>query len=616
MRLCAEALFALNAAIDTGLLACSARLCGQKLFWRRLIAAGCLGGVYAVAAVLPELGFLRSGLVKLCAAVGMCLLSFGAGRYLARLTAAFCAMGCVFAGAVTAFTQLTGTGLMRVPGDGYYPVSALALCAIGALCVAVCRLFFSACAQHSARSFEQLTLRLEEREISIVNYPANTEAKIESYKGGHTQMKTAKEQTPATKEVKEETGAEGQAVTMTEEQLAQLLEQAAESGATKALKAAADAADDETKDDPADDETKDDDGKDDEAKAAAPAAKEAKAAPARSAAQRKYAGIYMNTGRTDKEEKSGLPAGIGWVRFQKCMMRANKDYDIAASIARKEYGDGFLERQIKAMSVTAPTDGGYLVPEVYASEIIPLLRDKAIILRLGATELPMDRGNINIPKMTSGVSASYVGELRKAKASKAKFGNVRMSSKKLMCKVLISNDLIRSNAYGADQLILNDATTAMALAMDRAAFLGKGTEFEPTGLFNMAGIPTIDLDAAPDETTTGKMLATLLQNNADTSKLGWAFNGFAWEAFYNVVQAASGLYLYREQMDSGKLNGHEFAVSNQLPNGSGSNRPTNVVLGNFSEFMIGRQECQATGTPRQLRSAGGAGHSPACEERT
>ena len=287
---------------------------------------------------------------------------------------------------------------------------------------------------------------------------------------------------------------------------------------------------------------------------------------ATSTAQRKYASIYMNTGRTDKEEKSGLPAGIGWVRFQKCMMRANKDYDIAASIARKEYGDGFLERQIKAMSVTAPTDGGYLVPEVYASEIIPLLRDKAIILRLGATELPMDRGNINIPKMTSGVSASYVGELRKAKASKAKFGNVRMSSKKLMCKVLISNDLIRSNAYGADQLILNDATTAMALAMDRA-----------------------DLNAAPDETTTGKMLATLLQNNADTSKLGWAFNGFAWEAFYNVVQAASGLYLYREQMDSGKLNGHEFAVSNQLPNGSGSNRPTNVVLGNFSEFMIGRQ---------------------------
>ena len=143
-----------------------------------------------------------------------------------------------------------------------------------------------------------------------------------------------------------------------------------------------------------------------------------------------------------------------------------------------------------------------------------------------------------------------VGELRKAKASKAKFGNVRLSSKKLMCKVIISNDLIRSNAYGADQTILNDATTAMALAMDRAAFLGKGTEFEPMGLFNM-DIPTVELNAAPNEGTTGKLLAKLLQNNADTSKLGWAINGFAWEAFYNVVQAASGLYLYRDQMDAG-----------------------------------------------------------------
>ena len=228
------------------------------------------------------------------------------------------------------------------------------------------------------------------------------------------------------------------------------------------------------------------------------------------------------------------------------------------------------------------------MPEVYASEIIPLLRDKAIVLKLGASTLPMDRGNLNLPKMTSGVSASYVGELRKAKASKAKFGNVRLSSKKLMCKVIISNDLIRSNAYGADQTILNDATTAMALAMDRAAFLGKGTEFEPMGLFNM-DIPMVELNAAPNEGTTGKLLAKLLQNNADTSKLGWAINGFAWEAFYNVVQAASGLYLYRDQMDAGKLNGHEFAVSNQIPVSAASGRPTDIVLGNWSEFMIGRQ---------------------------
>lgn len=421
-------------------------------------------------------------------------------------------------------------------------------------------------------------------EVSIVNYPANTEARIESYKGGKQPMKDTETKTEAKTETKEAPATPSAG--LTEEQLQALLEQAAEAGAAKALKAIA-PPDDEAKEDPPTEEGKAEGCEEGTKTADEGKGKEAKAATRPAAAvQRKYASIYMNTGAQQKEEKSGLPAGIGWVRFQKCMMRANKDYDIAARIAQKEYGDTFLERQIKAMSATSPTDGGYLVPEVYASEIIPLLRDKAIVLRLGATTLPMDRGNINIPKMTSGVSASYVGERRKAKASSAKFGNLRLSSKKLMCKVLISNDLIRSNAYGADQLILNDATTAMALAMDRAAIAGKGTEYEPLGLLNMKGIPTVDIGGAPDETTTGKMLAKLIQNNADTTKLGWAINGFAWEKFYNVIQEASGLYLYRSQMDSGKLNGHDFAISNQLPVSAGT---TSVILGNWSEYMIGRQ---------------------------
>lgn len=421
-------------------------------------------------------------------------------------------------------------------------------------------------------------------EISIVNYPANTQARIESYKGGTKPMEKTDPKTVETKEQTPGTPASG----LTDEQLQAMLEQAAEAGAAKALKAIAPDEGDETKeDDPTDEKA---DGCEDETKSTEGKAKEAKATrPAAAPTQRKYASIYMNTGAQPKEEKSGLPAGIGWVRFQKCMMRANKDYDIAARIAQKEYDDPFLERQIKAMSATSPTDGGYLVPEVYASEIIPLLRDKAIVLRLGATTLPMDRGNLNIPKTSSGVSASYVGEMRKGKASSAKFGNLRLSSKKLMCKVLISNDLIRSNAYGADQLILNDATTAMALAMDRAALMGKGTEFEPLGLLSMKGIPTVDIGGAPNEETTGKMLAKLIQNNADTTKLGWAINGFAWEKFYNVVQEANGLYLYRSQMDSGKLNGHDFAISNQLPVVAGAPSKTSIILGDWKEYMIGRQ---------------------------
>ena len=129
----------------------------------------------------------------------------------------------------------------------------------------------------------------------------------------------------------------------------------------------------------------------------------------------------------------------------------------------------------------------------------------------------------------------------------------------------------------------------MALAMDRAALLGKGDSFEPLGLLNIQGISTIDINAVPDERTTGAMLAQLIRANADTDNLGWGFNGYAWEAFYNVVQEASGLYIYRDQMDKKKLSGHDYAVSNQIPAASAAGHASNIILGDWSEYMIGRQ---------------------------
>lgn len=167
MRICAELLFAINAAIDAGLLACSARLCGEQLRWKRLALAGMLGGGYAVAAMLPSLGFLQHWLIRICAAAFMGLVAFGASQRLCRLLTVFAACACGFAGLVLAVTQLTGTGLLMFSGGSYYPVSAQALAAVGAVSLAVCRLMFSACTQHTSRAFEELTLVLGERKVRL-----------------------------------------------------------------------------------------------------------------------------------------------------------------------------------------------------------------------------------------------------------------------------------------------------------------------------------------------------------------------------------------------------------------------------------------------------------------
>lgn len=167
LRVCAEALFALNWAIDTSLLACSARLCGERLRWGRLAASGALGGVYAVAAVLPGADFLRLAVVEACAAGLFCLTAFGASGRLFRLTAFFFALAACFAGIVFAVTQTVGTGLMRLPGGGVYPVNAAGLLAVAGVLLALCRLLFSGFAQHTRREVRELTLSLCGRTLSL-----------------------------------------------------------------------------------------------------------------------------------------------------------------------------------------------------------------------------------------------------------------------------------------------------------------------------------------------------------------------------------------------------------------------------------------------------------------
>lgn len=302
---------------------------------------------------------------------------------------------------------------------------------------------------------------------------------------------------------------------------------------------------------------------------------------------RKYGEIYLPKPAAAGRETKELPKGIGFARCMKAMTLAKGDPERASSIVHTMYGDAKMQREIKALTVTNPSGGGFLVPETYSAEIIPLLRAQSVVRKLGATVVPMDSGNLTIPKMAGGTSSQYVGEMRPTKASETSLSTIKMSAKKLMTKCIISNDLIRSASIQADQMVLDDALEAMALRADEAALMGKGTDFEPKGLLNMTGITNLP-SMAVDEKTTGKMIATLMGKNVDTSQLGWTFNSIMWEKLYNVTNAM-GLYIYREGMDNSKLNGYPFAMSTQLPVKNDIKKTVQLILGRWKDFLIGEQ---------------------------
>lgn len=304
--------------------------------------------------------------------------------------------------------------------------------------------------------------------------------------------------------------------------------------------------------------------------------------------QRKYASVYLAQPHDSEPTHKSLPAGIGLARSIKCAYLAGgKDPERAAWVAHKMYDDGNLEHEFKAMTVTMPSDGGILIPEAYVNEVIPLLRAKSVVQMLGARTIPMENGNLTIPRQTEASTAGYVGELRSPKKSNPRYGALKLSAKKLVGIVEISNDLLRSASLDADALVRDDAITTMALAQDRAALMGKGTEFEPRGVLENADVQKIAVNGVVTKTLVGEMLAKLVAANVDIQKLGWAFNGQVWGALYNFTDAQDR-FIFREALDKGQLNGHTVGVSNQLP-ADGSNKTSSIILGDWSQLLIGEQ---------------------------
>ncbi len=304
--------------------------------------------------------------------------------------------------------------------------------------------------------------------------------------------------------------------------------------------------------------------------------------------QRKYASVYLAQPHDSEPAHKSLPAGIGLARSIKCAYLAGgKDPERAAWVAHKMYDDGNLEHEFKAMTATMPSDGGILIPEAYVNEVIPLLRAKSVVQMLGARTIPMENGNLTIPRQTEASTAGYVGELRSPKKSNPRYGALKLSAKKLVGIVEISNDLLRSASLDADALVRDDAITTMALAQDRAALMGKGTEFEPRGVLENADVQKIAVNGAVTKTLVGEMLAKLVAANVDIQKLGWAFNGQVWSALYNFTDAQDR-FIFRDALDKGQLNGHTVGVSNQLP-ADGGNKTSSIILGDWSQLLIGEQ---------------------------
>lgn len=124
----------LNGALDYLLLAACGSVTAAPLRRTRLLLAALLGGVYAMASLLPGLELLGRQPMPLLFAAALCLVAFGPGRGLLRQSAVLILLAAAFSGVVLALTEVFSAPAALVGRRVYYPVSlgALVLTAGGA----------------------------------------------------------------------------------------------------------------------------------------------------------------------------------------------------------------------------------------------------------------------------------------------------------------------------------------------------------------------------------------------------------------------------------------------------------------------------------------------------
>ena len=255
------------------------------------------------------------------------------------------------------------------------------------------------------------------------------------------------------------------------------------------------------------------------------------------------------------------------------------------------WGDKDLADAVsKAMSSSIGSEGGHLIPSQLSSDVIEFLRPASVVRRLGPNTIPMPNGNLRIPKVTGGSSASYQGENQNITQTQLVVGQIALTFKKLTALVPASNDLLRYSGPGAasaDAMIRDDVVRAIAQRENQAFLRDDGTVSTPKGIKNWAVSGNVANSAGTSlanmVTDLGVAILALMNNNIPEGRWAWILSPRNWNSLM-TVQNTNGFFVFRDEMSRGTLWGYPFAYTTQMP---GSGATGEMYLVNMADAIIG-----------------------------
>ena len=225
-------------------------------------------------------------------------------------------------------------------------------------------------------------------------------------------------------------------------------------------------------------------------------------------------------------------------------------------------------------------DNEIVATNLLANEFIDVLRNQSSVMQAGARMLPGLVGNVAIPKKTAASSSGWIStEGGAASESEPTFGTVSMTPKNVGAFTDMTRQLILQSTPAIEQLVRDDLTQALALAIDKGALEGTGLSGQPTGILATSGVnkPTNFAAAVPTFAEMVALETAVAEDNALFGNLAYITDAATYGGLKTKAKdAGSGMFV----LEGGQANGYNVIRTQQATAG-------NVYFGNFADCMIG-----------------------------
>jgi len=258
-----------------------------------------------------------------------------------------------------------------------------------------------------------------------------------------------------------------------------------------------------------------------------------------------------------------------------------------------------LEVQQRDLNVTTGSAGGNTVAtNLLAENFIDLLRNRMLVMKMGAQLLSGLTGNIAIPRQTGGATAYWVAESGAPTESQQAFDQVSMTPKTVGAFTDISRKLLLQSSIDVEAFVRRDLATVLALELDRAAINGSGASNQPTGILATSGIGDVaggTNGLAPTWAHIVELWSDVAVANADFGQTGILTNAKVVGKLMTTLKSAGVAgYIVENFPDANgftSASGLRLGCSNQVPSnltkGSASGICSALIQGNWNDLIIG-----------------------------